>query len=181
MDYFSSVTSGLVNLLNDILKEEGSSLFRRGPQVIYGSQSGSDYALSLRGSIDITQEKDTFISPVSDDRFLVFRIPGKIRMPFVLTGPGNHSFSAYDKLLSYFFDHRSLDPFVPERLKRYPPLYERIFSHKAEIRMKQGDASSLSFGFEYSALYHSGNFLREEAKTKQRVVEFKDPQERRIP
>ncbi len=184
MDYFNHVARAVVNLLNEVLKEEGNHFFRKTPQVVLGYSNGDDYALTLGGNVQIEQDKGTFTAFMGEDRFMVFRNPGKITLPFSLAGQGTQSLKAYDRLMSYFFDHRSIDPFVPERFKMYPPLYERLAGYKAELKLREQDSLSadyLSFGFDYSALYHSGNCLREETKTKQRVINLNDSSERRIP
>ena len=182
-DYFSHLTRSVAQMLQSILCDQGS-IFRRGPQVVVGNAltpSGLDFYLGMNQRRIHEQDKGTFSCPVASEKFLVFRNPVKVCVGFSLRANNfhaEHRMRAYDKLVSFFFDQKSIEPFLPLAYQEYPGLYGRLASAKAELRINDApitDGSGLDsfqFNFDYLALYHSGNPLREEQKTKQRVIEY---------
>jgi len=188
-DYIGFVTRQMASLLNTILREDGIQLFRRQSQVVVGgadTASGNDFTLTYTAKAGSEADKGSFSYKTSQDRFLVFRSPSRLTVGFTLVGralPAAQQAKAYDKLMTYFFDHRAIDPFVPEEFKKFPPLHEKLLAGKAELKVndmgianKAGFASPSGdpfyFSFDYIALYHSGNPLREEVTAKSRVVEM---------
>jgi hypothetical protein len=188
-DFFASIAEGTTNLLRGVLRESGYSLFRKGPEVVFGkAPTGSDYDyhLVLVAQSVSELEKGTFNVAVPPDRFLVYRNPSRITISFALMAnglPSSQALRAHDKLYSYFFDNRAIDAFLPESLRGRVGLCDRLTSQKAELRMKvdpDGDKAWLYesvpelflFQFDYLALFHSGNPLREEVRTKQRVIDY---------
>jgi len=130
-------------------------------------------------------EKGSFTCASEDEGFLVFRNPVKIKTSFALVGPGvsvPQALRAQDRLMSYFFDHRTIDPYMLEHFLKYPKLHEKLSAQKAELRMTdvvEKDFGGFYFGFDYTALYHSGNPLREEQRAKMRVLDFANEQTER--
>lgn len=185
-NFFENLSQGLADLLNQVLSEP-AGLFRRGRTVIAGQtneSNNSNYTLQLLEPRWNELEKGTFTIRKSEDVFLVYRNPSKVTVRYALLASDlqtNEVLNAYDKIHSYFFDHRTLEPIIPTHLRNNPFLNERLTSLKAEIRpiasqelsFKGNEFSSLfQFSFDYTALYHSGNALREETKTKSRIFEF---------
>lgn len=180
-DFIGHVGRSIAEKLNEVLREEGLQLFRRHPQVILGAPdglSGSDFYLQYTATTAMEGDKGSFSYMTSQDRFLVFRSPSRMTLNFTLSARGLTPAAqsrAYDRLLSFFFDHRGIDPYVPNYFRSFPPLNEKLLSGKAELRVSEmgiptGD--HFFFSFSYVALYHSGNPLREEVKAKTRVVEL---------
>ncbi len=191
-DYFANLAQSMTTLLNGVLKDNGG-LFRRAPQVVFGvpaSTTSGDFHLYVVGKSGLDQEKGTFLSDNSKDKYLVFRNPTRLTVSFSLVGlnlPSSATLRAYDKLCAFFFDSKTFEPFLPESFQSVPTLFDRMKAHKAEIRMREVsfDPKSLpreefQFHFDYQALYHSGNPLREEYKTKQRVIDINDSTERNV-
>lgn len=179
-------------LVGEILSEGSSAFFRRTPQVIVGnslSPVGLDFYLGMTKRQVQEQDKGTFSCPVPPDRFLVFRNPVRMTVGFTLRANNFHSehrLRSYDRLVSYFFDHKSTEPFLPDSFRAYPGLYDRLSSSKAELRITDSQFSETNtndlfvFNFDYVALYHSGNALREEQKAKHRVIDFNESTERSL-
>ncbi len=118
---------------------------------------------------------------------LQFREPVLMTTTFGLYAQGLSSESqlaALDHLTSYFFDNRSMQPILPDNYGRFAPLQKRLSLRKADLSLVQENlprsASTrdlggvLDFRFQYSALYHSGNPLRETPKVQQRVISYGD-------
>ncbi|MCB9255387.1 MAG: hypothetical protein H6617_11955 [Bdellovibrionaceae bacterium] len=185
--------------MGNILNEASRNPFKRSPQVRLGMPEGSsseDFHLLLTTKHHLESEKGTFSSPLGGDSFLVFRNPIRLRTSFVLFGKGlpvQTKLNAFDKLNSYFFDNHGIDPILPDSYKEYPALYKKLSAGRAEIRVNekvsgqqsitQNDqlSDTFQFRFDYIALYHSGNPLREDKKVKQRIVEItKDDSERSV-
>lgn len=190
-DFLGHVSRSMASLLNTILREDGLQLFRRSPQVVLGNQEGiasNDFSLTFSASTANDNDKGSFSCKTSEDRFLVFRTPSRLTLNFSLNAKGLTpvlAIKSYDKLVGYFFDHRAIDPFVPEALKRFAPIYDKLMASKAELRVNEVGAANPSdlfnFSFSYLALYHSGNPLREEVKARTRVVDLaNDTSERSV-
>jgi len=192
IDYFSYLAQSMTTLLNGVLKDNGG-LFRRSPQVVFGvpvTPVSGDFHLYIVGKSGLDHEKGTFLSEADNDKFLVFRNPTRLTVSFRLVGlnlPSSATLRAYDKLCAFFFDSKTIDPFLPDSLHKAPALFERLRACKAEIRMRELSLDSpampreeFQFHFDYLALYHSGNALREEHKTKQRVIDLNDSTERNV-
>lgn len=191
-DFLGHVSRSVATLLNTILREDGLQLFRRHPQVLLGNTDGvpaNDFYLSFVASTTTDNDKGSFSAKTSEDRFLVFRSPSRLTLNFSLTAkglPAAMQVKSYDKLVGYFFDHRAIDPFVPDVLKRFAPIYDKLMAGKAELRVNEVGAAAgsdlFNFGFSYLALYHSGNPLREEVKARTRVVDLaNETSERSVP
>jgi len=191
--FFQGLLSQLSLLLNGILQEE-ASLFRRSPKVLSTAPfaNSTDFHLSLVGREDIESEKGSFNATVNDNTVVVFRSPVMMKFSFLLYASGlslETRLRAHDLLTSFFFDHKSIEPIIPLTFKKYPPLYDRLASTKAEIEIRpsfgQPDfvlpeygLESFCYGFNYTALYHSGNPLREEQKVRSRVIDYSKTNER---
>ncbi len=189
-DYFTNLAQSMTLLLNGVLKDS-ASLFRRSPQVVFGSPlsaASQDFHLYIVGKSGLDQEKGTFLCESAQDKFVVFRNPSRMTISFSLVGtavPSAIALRAYDKLCAFFFDSRTIDPFLPEGFKAFPALFDRMRAHKADIRIQSREPNTtrgeeFRFDFDYMALYHSGNPLREEHKTKQRVIDINDGTERSV-
>jgi len=194
-EFIGHVSKSVAGLLGTILREEGMQLFRRHPQVLLGSSEATatnDYILNFTVNTTSDNDKGSFSCKISQDRFLVFRSPSRLTLNFTLVAkdlPGSQLVRSYDKLVGYFFDHRAIDPFVPEALKKFGPLYEKLMSGKAELRVNEvgqipsanhSETENFHFSFSYLALYHSGNPLREESKAKTRVIDLVNENERNV-
>lgn len=185
-EFITHVTRNVAGLLNTILREDGLQLFRRNPQVVIGHSEmlgNGDFHLDYSLRTGSENDKGSFNYKTAQDRFIVFRTPSRMTVSFLLSAKGLNAqlqSRSYDRLMTYFFDHRAIDPFVPEAFKKFPPLYERLLAGKAELKVNEVGLSSRSnngsdqflFSFDYVALYHSGNPLREELTAKSRVVEM---------
>jgi len=162
--------------MTDLLREPTPSFFRR-----------AAFELDLKmTSQEIVDEKATFTVETSSDRFLVFRAPAKITIGFVLTSrdmPTDAGLKNLDRLTAYFFDHKSIAPILPIAFQRHLPLYERMSNQRAEIKPTRVPPEyvreGFSFAFDYTALYHSGNPLREEQRAKQRIIDYSNDHEKR--
>ncbi len=190
-DFLGHVTRSVASLLNTILREDGLQLFRRHPQVTLGNPDGvasNDFYLSFKATTTTDNDKGSFSCKTSEDRFLVFRTPSRLTLNFSLNAKGLTpalQVKSYDRLVGYFFDHRAIDPFVPESLKKFAAIYDKLMASKAELRVNEVGADSPTdvflFSFSYLALYHSGNPLREEVKARTRVVDLaNDTSERSV-
>ena len=198
--FFAYLAEGVVSLMNDILKEGGLSLFRKANEVelASGSSMGSaNFQLHLLKKSEPEDSKGTFSinsgSASASDRVVVFRNPTRIAVTFALVAqnlPAEKQLRAMDKLSTFFFDNRSVEPFVPPGYGQYPQLMDKLKASKAEFKLSiespfsstQTEAvKTFCFAFDYLALYHSGNPLREERIAKQRVIEYStDPSERSV-
>ena len=178
-NYFSNLATGMAQLLGGIVSERSIPLLRPSPQVQLSAPSSNsgNYHLSMTGRQLFEEDKGSFTSGSPAEGILVFRNPVRTRVSFSLVGGGltrYQSVTAYDRLTTYFFDHRTVPPFLPASLNRYPALLDRMKGHKAELRIVEPapTTAGFSFSFEYTALYHSGNPLREEQAVTQRVLEL---------
>lgn len=183
-DFYGQLAQGVLGLMNDILKENGLSLFRRSTQVELASPQGNGaiFQLHLVGKSECEDSKGTFSINIPNDRVMVFRNPTKVSVSFILTGTGvsvDQRMRAWDKLSTYFFDNKTVEPFLPTGFQRFPALWEKMRAQKAEFRPTAESPSPNAlpleetlFAFDYVALYHSGNPLREEKVAKQRVIEY---------
>ena len=188
--YLSHVTESLARLLGEILGEKPLAIFRRSPQVLLTAPgpTSADYHLVVLRREMLDEDGGSFTSSPSADHSLVFRNPTRLRVSYLLASPAlspTARLSAYDRLTTFFFDNRSLAPFVPSSLETHPALAEKLRAQKAELRMTEPHSAAFtealwlakatqgfSFGFDYTALYHSGNPLREERRVRTRVIDF---------
>lgn len=181
-NYLNHLCESVARLMNGIVSERSIPLLRQPPQVVLTAPypGSTDFHLCMVGRELLEDDKGSFRCSVLPDGFLVFRSPVRMRTSFSLVGTSvNHGWAlkAYDRLTTYFFDNRSVGPFLPESFAKYPDLYDRMKGHRGEIRVRQQTAETVSnngfsFGFDYIALYHSGNPLREEQRTKTRIIEM---------
>src|SRR5262249_1276923 len=117
-DFLIHLTRSISDFVQGILNEGSFGFFRRSPQVVLGNAliaSSTDFYLAISRRTIQGQDKGTFNCPVGLERFLVFRNPEKIRFEFTLSANNLHSESrlrALDKLVSFFFDHRTIEPFI---------------------------------------------------------------------
>lgn len=195
--YFTHLSQQVAEMLNRVLKEDGFSFFRKHAAVTFGNGGpASAYVLSLVRAVETAEDRGTFTAklPGDNDRFVVYRSPTRMTASFLLEGkslPASERLDALDKLTQYFFDNRTIDPILPENFAVSTSLRERMLSAKAELRQvdvqpfvsSQGQSlATMSdrfvFAFDYCALFHSGNVLREETKTKQRVIDLNDTNQR---
>lgn len=184
-NYLNHLCESIAGLLTNVVGESSFPLLRRSSQVQLTApyQNSNDFHLCLVGKEIMEDDKGSFTASQPPDRVFVFRNPVRMRVSFTLVSWGlarNHALKAHDRLTSYFFDNRSVEAFLPESFKKFPALLERMQSKRAELNVREvatnlGSVSSsgnFEFGFDYTALYHSGNMLREESRVKSRVLEF---------
>ncbi|MBI4403744.1 MAG: hypothetical protein HY537_06270 [Deltaproteobacteria bacterium] len=183
IDYFGNLGRGMERLFNEVLKEDGIALFRRHPRVVFGAESSAlsnDLALSITSKTLMDGDKGTFTCLNGSDVYLIFRSPSPVKVSFLLSGvrlQAQQKLRLDNRLMSYFFDNKGIDPILPDNLKEFPALFERLNQQKAEIQirnetMASADTNLFRFTFDYIALYHSGNPLRVEQKVKQRVIDY---------
>jgi len=185
-NYLSHLNESLATLMAQVLDDSAPltgmlGLFRR-PQTL----ATGGYTLDLLRHEIVEENKGTLLDPVNDERVLVFRTPARLKATFRLS---HHSLSgparlaALDKLTSWFFDHRSLEPFFPESMAQFPALRDALTTQRADLRLvapAEPPPFGFHFVFEYAALYHSGTALREEVRVRTRTVVFPDNAERSL-
>lgn len=188
--YIAHVTNELVTLLNGIVTERSLNLFRREPQVVLSQGMRSHHDFELRFiTRDIGDAENGSFSVHGSDRVLTFRNPQRITLHYGLCAPEMDTqalFRVCDRLYSHFFDCKTVEAFLPASLEKYPALFEKLKAARAELKVKPRSAvpspNTFLFEFEYSALYHSGNPLREELKVTSRVIEYQNhSKERSMP
>jgi hypothetical protein len=193
-DFLSHVTQSLQFLLSGVLIEDGFNLFKKAPKVIVGSAfptSSSDFHLTFLGHELVERDSASFRCEGPEGTSLVLRNPSRIRIDYALTAnlAGAQSrLDSWDRLVSYFFDHPSIPPFVPKSLEAIPGLYERLTQESATLLLHAAKAESLGgphseifrASLQYSALYHSGAVMTREALVKQRVIDYRN-RERSVP
>lgn len=191
--FYSHLYRSMGNWLTEILREPSLNPFRRTPQVKLGAPSSpfdEDFHLVYAGKRHLDSDKGTFTVAMEEERLLVFRAPVRMAASFVLMGgplAAPHVMRAYDRLTTYFFDNRTMDPFLPEAFRSYPALYARLSAHKAELALAEEPAAlgaateerteragRLRLGLVYTALYHSGSPLREETRVTSRVIDYQN-------
>jgi hypothetical protein len=193
-DFLTHVTENVQKLLASILEEGGMSLFRRSPRVVLGfplDENSTDYHLYFTGHQKLETDGGSLRLSDGQGGVQVFKSPERIQYNFLIAANGmlvQSRIRSYDRLLSYFFDHKAISPFVPEEFKQYPGLYERLVKTPAEICLRPTENSQLRSGgldglricLEYRALYHSGTLAGEENRVSQRVVNYaqRDEKER---
>jgi hypothetical protein len=175
-DYLNFLCQEVSKLLNSILVEETGLFFKKQSQVQFSKpfEGSSDLHLCLKEKILNESNPGTF-TVENEDHFTVYRNPARIKISFELKGdsiPVNLALKASDKLTNYFFDHRTLEPFLPETYKEEPVLYKKLSAQKAEIQMTNHSFENCYFAFDYSALYHSGHPLKDEQRTKTRIIDL---------
>ncbi len=192
-NFMNHLCHSVAYLLGEIVAERSIPLIRSNPQVVLTAPfpTSQDFHLCLLGRQLLDEDKGSFSSASTSDGILVFRNPVRVKLSFALIGTGvsrTQSLKANDRLTSYFFDTRAIEPFLPQDFQRYPALFERMRATKVELRMRDqltdsisSNLSSFVFGFDYAALYHSGNPLREEQRVKTRIIDFNsDSNERSV-
>lgn len=187
-NYLSHLSEQLATLMAQVLDDSASGgvlgLFRRPPSSAALSTRG--FALDFLRHEIVEEHKGTLVETRDDDRVVVYRAPARIKATFRLSHPslsGAARLQALDKLTSWFFDHRSLEPFFPEACVASPALREALTAQRADLRLVTPElvpSSGFHFVFEYAALYHSGTALREEVRVRTRTVNFSDPSERSL-
>lgn len=190
-DFLTHITENVGKLLSSILEAEGMSLFRRSPRVVLGlalDENSPDYHLYFMGHQKLETDAGSLRLSDGNGGFQVFKSPERVQYTFLIAANGMLTQSrvrSYDRLLSYFFDHKSIGAFVPENLKKYPALYERLVKTPAEISLRPADnqfrpggLDGLRLCLEYTALYHSGTLAGEENRVAQRVVNYSQRDER---
>ena len=189
-NYLSHLSESLATLMAQVLDESATSggvlgLFRRP-----ASLANAGFTLDLVRHEIVEEHKGTVVEARDDERVAVYRAPARLKATFRLSHPslaGTARLQALDKLTSWFFDHRSVDPFFPEACGASPALREALTAQRAELRLgvsppgpEAAVSASFHFVFEYAALYHSGTALREEVRVRTRTVNFSDPSERSL-
>lgn len=186
--YFQYLSQTLKELLTEVISETESQLLgflkRSSPQVAFSSSEGDrskEYRLSFCGYRMLTEDNGTFSSESHDGAFIVYRNPVRISARFKLLSPeggGQDSLKTYDKISTYFFDHKTMEQIVPPSYRKSEALYLKMAATRAELKFlgieDRGNVASerLEFQFEYIGLFHSGSPLREERRVQQRVLEF---------
>ena len=188
-DFLITVTEELATLFNSLLSDSAGGMFRRQHEVMVGgSPTGdSNYHLYLVGK-EITQsDRGTFSTPVDKDTHLVFRSPSVMQLSYLMCAQGlppKQVLRAQDRLMTFFFDNKMMEPILPESLLQHAALAERLKSRHAELKIREEASllpphfrtseglSDFRFAFDYSGLYHSGNYVRQESRAKVRVIEF---------
>lgn len=185
IDFLSHVTENIQGLLASILEEGGMSLFRRSPRVVLGlplDENSTDYHLYFTGHQRLENDGSMLRLGDGNGGFQVFKAPERVQYNYLLVANGmlvHNRMRSYDRLLSYFFDHKAVAAFVPDELKKYPALYERLSKTPAELALtpvegtqKVGGLDSLRVCLEYRGLYHSGTLAGEENRVTQRVMNY---------
>ncbi len=186
--FLNHLCESMAELLNGVVAERSFPFLRSTPQVVLTTPSDKspDLHLCVIERALVEDDKGSFNCALPPDRYLVFRNPVEMRVSFQLVGMGLNrmqSLGAYDRLTSFFFDNRSIEPFLPTSYAKYSSLFEKLKSRKAELKFRGQEKNfdprqNFSFGFDYLALYHSGNPMREEQRVKTRVIEMNDNYER---
>jgi hypothetical protein len=188
-DFLKNLTQSIEGLLNSILIEDGfTTLFKRAPHVVTGvpySAGSADFHLYFLGHELLDREPGTFRCDDNKGASLVLRNPNRIRVNYTLLasqGTLAARLETWDRLMAFFFDNPTVDPFIPESLKQVPGLYDRLAQEKAILHMQSSPAATtpltghepVQLSLQYSALYHSGAVLNREALVKQRVIEYRN-------
>ncbi len=185
-EFLKHVTASIENLLNEVLLDNSYSLFRRGPRVVSGtpfSANSSDYHLYFTGYEVLERDQATYRAEDGSGSALVLRAPDRIRLSYaLLVSSSALRNDAWDRLIAYFFDHRMVEPFLPEPLKNQPAIYHRLSAEKALFILESANAPSamatgqepLTLSLKYTALYHSGAVLNREALVKHRVIDYRN-------
>lgn len=180
--YFSFLTQSLAEHLGNVIGDR--RFFRRSPAVVFGqSGSGSDMTLYLTGQKILEPSRGTMNFRNGSANFLVFKKPARVQYSFLLHGKNlsaSTKLEVFDKLMTYFFDTQSIQPFVPAAYNKYPALYEFLKQQPASFDMPLTGAATpgeppddeFNFPFQYTALYHSGNLFREDAAVSERVIDY---------
>src|SRR5438045_2474240 len=119
-------------MLNRSLQDPFVGIFRRQPQVLLaGGREDLDsmFYLRLVGREFLESERGTFSSSLDGDNFFVFRVPAHVRSSFELRSRGlspQQLLRSEDKLVSFFFENRLLETILPESLKLFPALWDRL-------------------------------------------------------
>lgn len=184
--FLNHVTDSITQLLNGILSEEGFHLFRRGPRVVTGvplTASSQDLHLYFAG-YDVVEKDGGTLRLEQDGTALVLRAPERLRLKYALRANASTMVSrieTWDRLLAYFFDNPTSDPFIPESLQTPVGLHEILRREKAVFVIRPpeeaeiaGGRDPVSFGLHYTALYHSGGVMDRESLVKQRVIEYRN-------
>lgn len=184
--FLNHVTESIAKLLNEILSEEGFHLFRRGSRVVTGiplTASSQDLHLYFAG-YDVVERDGGTLRLEQDGTALVLRSPDRLRLKYALRANASAMVSrieTWDRLLAYFFDNPSADPFIPENLQTPVGLHEILRREKAVFVIRPpeeaeiaGGRDPVSFGLHYTALYHSGGVMDRESLVKQRVIEYRN-------
>jgi len=178
-EFFNNLNNELAALFNGLLSEPYAGMFRRQPEVLVGGTMEADgnYHLYMVGKEVTEADRGTFNLSVDADTSLVFRYPSVIQVRFTLCAQGlppKQILRAQDRLMTFFFDNKMMEPLLPAAFGKYPALLERMKSKHAEIKVREenGPLNEFRFAFDYCGFYHSGNFVRQETRTKARVIEF---------
>jgi hypothetical protein len=136
------------------------------PYTLHSQQAESDLLKFQK-----TEEPETI---------LVFRPPVLVTFAFIIACPKTDlmtKLSDLDKLSLYFFNHRTIEPFLPKSLEIAPEIYQRILQSRAHLKpipisTHAERVPGAIFSFEYTSLFHSGKPLREERLVQKRTIEW---------
>lgn len=190
-DFFTNLNVRLAALLTECLREPSAGFFRRPTEVSVGTPEDSrpmDYGLYSIGHEVLQNDRGTFSCPEGDENILVLRTPSLVRSTYVLSAnqlTWKQKMRAEDRLMALFFEKRTIEPFLPAALEKYPGLLEKLRARPAEMSVRGDLASGVQsgpnalerpkefrFSFDYVALYHSGGVLRRDSRVRTRTIEF---------
>lgn len=187
-NFFHALSEQVRATLNLAIEEkEGSwlSFAKRRTEVLLcapgadGYSGKADLRLHFLGYEVLSEADGTFMASSLNDELLVFRMPSKISVSYLLNFSAlelSESLRIFDRLGATFFNRKAMEAFVPQAFKAVPELYARMDTGRAEIALKKAGTAiegGYEMRFEYKGLYHSGDPIRTEKRVKQRVVHMK--------
>jgi hypothetical protein len=189
--YFQKVSQSITSLIEDILVPTGSfsQFLRRRRSVGLSDILSPDDRFDIRviPILPFTlhlKNSDSELLKIqngdSAETVLIFRSPILATFPFVIACPKTDLITRIqdlEKLSQFFFNNRSIEPFLPKALEEKPELYKNMIQSKAQLKTVSNSPhaeriSGAIFSFEYTALYHSGKPLREEKLVQKRTIEW---------
>lgn len=160
-----------------------TSIFRKRPRVQLSpnfSASNPNLQLVFIGQTVKDSDSGTFVHQQGDTA-TIYRNPIQIALTYSLGCSQlslDQRLQTEEQLLAFFFDHKAIAPVVPSSFREIPELYQRL-NMKAELRPIASAGltaiGSFQISFEYLALFHSGNPLREERRVENRVIHYNQP------
>jgi hypothetical protein len=175
------------DLISDILVPSSFSgtFLRKGRSVLLTDKVNSNHGSEIQlipvsSQVFQNDEGDTIKLRTESDTVLFFRSPCRSSSVFsiaLLNPDPLVRLKDLDRLCQFFFDHKTMDPILPNSLKSYPDLYQRLANSRATLKPIDPSTPALNdarviFSFEYSALYHTGTPLREEKTVQRRNIEI---------
>lgn len=188
--FSQKISNSIKDVVSEILtKDDSSGFFFKRKRTIALSDSTKTqgpydiYVVPMSYRVLHVEDSGTLRFPTQEGSFIIFRSPSRLAATYLISAPNSDlstRLSDIDKLSAYFFDHRTIEPYIPEDLQKHPELYERLSSVRATLTPRDlpidfESKPNALFCFEYSALYHSGKILREEKIVQKRVVDIAKP------